>query len=255
MRPALVLPMNDPAGILFPLLHVVTPTLKTIFGTAYVSIPHGTRARQPALVTGLADDPFFQRLEYTEEVPVGVDFQALYEFAAGHAPPEQLLHLCFIDRVAFALQTSHRAQFIEDISGLRATDAPLIFARSAAAWATHPRNYRQLEAMVSTTGNLLFGRDLDFCWCHVVVAAGHLRQIAPLLKQPDLRIFAALILAMIDRVQMRQVDWLAWEDPFVLGRPAAALRNEREASHAETLKRLGYVAPILQLFHETASVQ
>jgi hypothetical protein len=42
------------------------------------------------------------------------------------------------------------------------------------------------------------------------------------------------------------VDWLAWEDPFILQRDAAELKREREQSLDETNKRLKYVLPMLE---------
>jgi hypothetical protein len=42
------------------------------------------------------------------------------------------------------------------------------------------------------------------------------------------------------------VDWLVWEDPFILNRDAAELKQEREQSLAETNKRIKYVLPMLE---------
>ena len=45
---------------------------------------------------------------------------------------------------------------------------------------------------------------------------------------------------------MRNVDWLEWEDPFLLKRSAQDLKREREESVEETEKRLAYVLPTVQ---------
>lgn len=50
-----------------------------------------------------------------------------------------------------------------------------------------------------------------------------------------------------DELQMKEVDWLAWEDPFILSRDPKQLKAERERSIGETRKRQAYVIPILQL--------
>jgi len=42
------------------------------------------------------------------------------------------------------------------------------------------------------------------------------------------------------------VDWLSWEDPFILSRDAVELKCERENSLAETNKRLRYVLPMIE---------
>ena len=47
---------------------------------------------------------------------------------------------------------------------------------------------------------------------------------------------------------MRAVDWLSWEDPFILSFDPDRLKLEREQSVAETKKRLSHVTSILQLF-------
>ena len=49
-----------------------------------------------------------------------------------------------------------------------------------------------------------------------------------------------------DHIQIRNVDWLAWEDPFLLGWDSNELKRERENSIAETHKRLSYAVPMLE---------
>jgi hypothetical protein len=123
---------------------------------------------------------------------------------------------------------------------------PLIFQRSQYAWETHPQNYRELETLVTTVGKNLFGRELDYAWCHLVVSAGQLRKVMPRVKNPDLSMVAEMIFYLQDNIQTRDVDWLAWEDPFILGRDALQLKHQRENSLAETRKRLRYVLPMIE---------
>jgi hypothetical protein len=67
---------------------------------------------------------------------------------------------------------------------------------------------------------------------------------------------AEMIFYLQDDIHTRDVDWLAWEDPFILSREAAELKCERENSLEETQKRLSYVLPMLEtltrLSHEEA---
>jgi hypothetical protein len=56
-----------------------------------------------------------------------------------------------------------------------------------------------------------------------------------------------MIFYMHDEVKTREVDWLAWEDPFILGRDADELKREREQSLDETNKRLNYVLPMIEM--------
>ncbi|MEZ4726654.1 MAG: hypothetical protein R3E79_05920 [Caldilineaceae bacterium] len=247
---AIVMPMHDPTGFLFPHLVAITPQLKELFRRAVVSITPVTRAQQLQWVEQLAADDFFRVCEYKTTQPVGDAFVQLYAHAAATCPPDTLLHLCFIDRVAYALQSAHRAQFITDIQGLQPDDAPLIFHRSAAAWQTHPRNYQAIEGMLTKLSESYFQKALDFTWCHLVVPASQLHAILPQVQKHDLSVCAELVLLLRECIQTKEVDWLAWEDPFILGRDAAQLKLEREQSVAETQKRLAYVLPMLQVVHE-----
>lgn len=250
MHSAIVMPMHDPTGLLFPHLTAITPQLKVLFGGAILSITPATRAQQPAWVAHYAADDFFTLYELRAAQPIGDEFVQLYSHAAALCPPDTRLHLCFIDRVAYALQSAYCAEFVADIQALQRTDGPLIFQRSAAAWQTHPRNYQAIEAMVTVIGEGYFGKALDFAWCHLVVQAGQLRTILPQVKRHDLAILAELVLLLAPAIQTRAVDWLAWEDPFILGQDPHQLKQEREQSPAETQKRLAYALPMLQVMHE-----
>jgi len=57
---------------------------------------------------------------------------------------------------------------------------------------------------------------------------------------------AEMIYYLQDRIQTRDVDWLAWEDPFILSRDTRELKRERETSLNETYKRLSYVLPMIE---------
>jgi hypothetical protein len=84
------------------------------------------------------------------------------------------------------------------------------------------------------------------------VGAGQLREIMPQVRNPDLSMLAEMVLLLRGTLRTQEVDWLAWEDPFIEARPADALKREREASRAELRKRLGYVIPSLQLLWAAA---
>ena len=57
-----------------------------------------------------------------------------------------------------------------------------------------------------------------------------------------------------DTIQTQEVDWLAWEDPFITGCEAHSLREAREQSREETRKRLGYVIRMLELLYGTPAI-
>ena len=245
MRPVLAFPYNDPDGTMLPHLQTILPDLKNHFDRAYVCSPPSTLEllKQKNLI--LTDD-FFTVYPVDGNDLIGERFAYLYQRAAEEAPIDQTIHLCYPDRMAFALEGEYRDAFLADIDSLTADDLPLIFQRSQYAWETHPQNYRQLEGIVTTVGKNLFGRELDYGWCHIVVQAWQLREIMPLVKNPDLSMVAEMIYFMHDSIKTRDVDWLAWEDPFVLGRDAGELKREREQSLDETNKRLSYVLPMIE---------
>lgn len=252
MRPALVFPFNDPDGAMFQHLQAILPDLKQHFVHVYLcpplsTLPHSAQMQQ------LQADGFFTVFPVDVEMRLGEHFAYLYQRAAAEAHPDQPLHLCFLDRLAFALEGKYRNSFLADVDALTDTDLPLIFQRSQIAWETHPQNYRDLEGIVTTVGRNLFGRELDYAWCHIVVSALQLREIIPLVKNSDLSMVAEMIFYLQDDINTRDVDWLAWEDPFTLSRDPAELKRERENSHEETQKRLSYVLPMIETLTRLSS--
>jgi hypothetical protein len=138
---------------------------------------------------------------------------------------------------------------------LRSEDLPLIFQRSAIAWSSHPRNYFEIESFVTTIGRILFGRSLDYAWCHLVVQASQLTEILPLVRNADLSMVAEMILLLQADIKSKEVDWLAWEDPFVMSRDPEELKRERENSPEETGKRLSYAMPMVETMVQYALKQ
>jgi hypothetical protein len=252
MRPVAVIPMNDPEGVLFPHLETITPLLKRLFARLFVSVPLPTQQALPHYMEWLKTDDFFHAIYHQNDLAIGDDFLTLYAQAALVCDPDQLLHLCFIDRLAYALQSEHRAAFMADVQAVKPAETPLIWQRSARAWQTHPRNYRDIEQMATKAGEWLFGKSLDFAWCHLVIPARRLREVVPMVKNRDMSFFAEIILAIREEVAARDVDWLSWEDPFINSRDGQALKMARESSLAESRKRLAYVIPILRLLERAA---
>jgi len=245
MKPALAFPFNDPDGTMFHHLESILPDLKRHFECAYICPPlstwqHSDHIRQ------LQADNFFTIFRVDREMQIGEHFAYLYQHAADVAPSDHIIHLCYLDHLAFALEGRYRDVFLSDIDSLSGSDLPLIFQRSQTAWETHPQNYRDIEGMVTTVGYYLFERELDYAWCHIAVSAGQLREIMPSVKNSDLSMVAEMIFYLQQNIQTRDVDWLAWEDPFILSLDALELKLERENSLDETYKRLSYVLPMIE---------
>jgi hypothetical protein len=245
MRPALAIPYTDPDGMMLPHLRAILSDIKDHFDHAYICSPPSSLELLQKNDLILTDD-FFTVYPVDGNKLIGESFHYLYQRASEDAQPERMIHLCFLDRISFALEGGYRNSFLADIDSLTDDDLPLIFHRSQYAWETHPHNYRQLEGIVTTVGKNLFGKELDYGWCHIVVRAKQLREIMPLVKNPDLSMVAEMIFYMHNTIKTCDVDWLAWEDPFILNRDADELKHEREQSLDETKKRLKYVLPMLE---------
>jgi hypothetical protein len=254
MTPVAAFPIHDPDGIMFPHLERITPLLKELFSSVYIGVSVATQQNFPEKISWLESYGFFQVMKHQSEDIVGRDFLALYAHAASSCEPGQVVHLCFTDRVAYALQSEHRGAFSADIHSLAPAGTPLMFQRSERAWQTHPANYRAIEGMVTTAGELLFGRSLDYAWCHIALQARRLLEIIPQVKINDngLSFFAEIVLAIRHDARTKDVDWLSWEDPFITANDATALKQDRENSVDETRKRLIYVIPMLQLLVEAS---
>jgi hypothetical protein len=250
MKPAIVMPMSDPHGNMFRHLKRILPDLKTLFDTAVLSIPFETERQQKTNCTWLRSNEFFDVLSLGENTPVGTQFLTLYQFAIQVCSPDQVLHLCYPDRVAYALQGPYQQQYMTDIELLDNDAIPMIFQRSTQAWHTHPTNYRRLELMVTELGEVLFNQTLDFAWCHLAVKSQDLMHILPKIKHPEMAMVAEIVVHLRDRIHTKDVNWLSWEDPFVLDVEAEILKVEREKSSTEVRKRLNYVLPMLQLLKD-----
>jgi hypothetical protein len=255
MSSAVVFPVHDPDGLLLPHLEAITPILKSHFDRAYVSVSGSTRDRHPERVSALQVDRFYSIFLHEGDGPVGDRFASLYRHAARSSPPTQVLHLVSLDRLAFALQTGYRSRFLADVHAVRGKELPLLFQRSAIAWRTHPRNYYEIERFVTTLGRVLFGKTLDYAWCHLVLGASTLAEILPRVLNHDLSMVAEMVLQLQATIRTREVDWLAWEDPFILGRRPRELKREREASPSEVDKRLAYVLPMVAALQRYAQGQ
>jgi hypothetical protein len=254
MLPSIVFPIHDPDLQMFPHLEAILPDLKTLFGRAYVCPPLNTR-KNAVLMDWLSRDDFFIVFPLDRQMQIGEHFAYLYLAAAQAAQPDEVLHLAFIDRLAFALQGPYREAFMADINSITCADSALIFQRSAQAWRTHPRNYYEIEHFVTVMGEMLFKKTLDYAWCHLVVKAACLAETMPCVRNADLSMVAEMILELQSNIGTRDVDWLAWEDPFLLERDPEDLKRERENSLQETQKRLTYTIPMVQSMLKYAQKQ
>lgn len=245
MRPALVVPFHDPTGVMFRILCEKLTVLKQHVQHIYLSVQ--SDEWESNHIRLLQADDFFTLIQVERSLPLGDHFKLLYSQAAGLAHPQQVLHLCFLDRLTFALGTDYCDSFLADLDSLAPEATPLIYHRSAKAWATHPENYLALESFVTRIGETLFGKSLDYAWCHLALQAGLLAEIIPHIQNHDLSMVAEIVLLTQDRnLRTKEVDWLSWEDPFLFSRDPIEFKHERETNPQEVQKRLSYVLPMVE---------
>ncbi len=254
MNRSVLFPFHDPAGICIPHLQAIIPKLKGLFDGAYLGIDKPTRDQQADFIHYLSDDPFF-KIAFIESDSVFGDHCLAACTLAVENPGDHVIHFCFVDHLAFALQSNFQNSFIEDITSTTSEKAPRLYQRSSEAWKSHPANYRDIEGMAIRASELVLHRSFDLTWCHLALTARQLASILPLIKRRDLVMLGEIVLLLKDQITTQEVDWLAWEDPFILGSEARLLKAQREASHSETLKRLSYVIPTLQMLYEFSSNQ
>jgi hypothetical protein len=244
---SLVIPFHDPNNVETKFLKQILPILKENFDNAFVSITPKTVAMNAEAVSFLKEDSFFVVNENAPDSLIGDHFVAGYKNAVEHSKPDQILHLCTSDRLAFAL-LNYKDSFLSDMNQ---GSTPTLFMRSETAWATHPTNYRAAESMVTEVGKVLFDKTLDFTWCHLTLTASQLSNILPSITARDLVIIAQIVFLLKDVIKTKSVDWLSWEDPFIFGKDSNQYKAERESDPAELEKRMFYVLPeIKYLFEE-----
>ena len=251
MSPVIVLPIHDTDGLMFDHLAAITADLKTLFARAFIGLSPATERALPQRIAALQADSFFSLNFNHPDTQAGDHFLAVYQGAVDHSTPQQLLHLGNIDRVAFALQTEHRAEFVKHVTASQQQSLPVLYQRSIRAWESHPQNYRAVEHIATQVGELLLNQALDFAWCHLAIEAQHLKAILPRIKSHDFTILAEIVLQLRDELTVVDADWLAWEDPFIFATAAATFKQTRETSLAETRKRLRFLIPVLQLLLDT----
>ena len=111
LHPALVFPIHDPDGLIFHHLKDITPILKQHFSSAFLGITAITYEKYQPLFHTFEQDDFFQLLITPRDAQIGRQFKLLYQRAASLSKPDQILHLCYPDRLALRCKTSFESSF------------------------------------------------------------------------------------------------------------------------------------------------
>lgn len=246
---SLVFPFHDPNNIETGFLIKTLPILKLNFQSVFVSITPKTVINNPKALDFLYSDKFFVVNENADESMIGDHFISGYANAVKNSDPKQVFHLCTADRLSFVLLSKYKKSFLADVKNITKNNSPCLFIRSQRAWKTHPRNYQAAESMVTEVGKVLFGKPFDFTWCHLAICAQQLQSILPKLTAHDL-VFCAQLVMNLNKLKLKKVDWLSWEDPYILGKDPKSYKAERENDPKEFEKRMSYVLPEINYLFE-----
>lgn len=250
MLPTAVFPLHCKDGLLLDHLEKILPDLKIIFNKIIISVTPLTLELQKGRVEKLAKDTFLATVYNSPRTQVGDHFLSGLNKATEVSRKNDLLHLCTLDRLSFALETGYRDQFVKDILWAENQRSPVLFQRSKKAWATHPKNYFAIESAATRMGEILFGKTLDFTWCHLAIRSEELKEILPAIKAHDFTFMSKIVLELKDKLTTKDVDWLSWEDPYILGKDFKTYKQERENSAEENEKRLNYIIPTVKTLLE-----
>jgi hypothetical protein len=251
MFKSLVFPYHDPKNIESKYLREALTLLKKHFRKAYLSVTPQTVTENPKAIAYLRKDTFFVVNTNPIYSKVGDHFVSGFKNAVQMALPEEILCLCTLDRLTFALLSDHRNAFLNDLEKLNTKSLPMLFLRSPGAWATHPKSYLAVESMVTEVGKILFDKTLDFAWCHICLTTAQLKSVLKTLTAHDLVVFAQLVFSLKQCLKTKEVDWLAWEDPFIFNKNPIRYRRERDRYPKEVKKRMTYALLMIKyLFSE-----
>ena len=115
MKPAIVLPFHDPSGLLFLHLETVLPKLRELFEFAFLSFSPTTKQLQRVQIDQLTHEDFFRINFNHPRTQLGDHYLSAYQNALAYCPPEQVLHLCDIDKVACILNSEYHDLFVADV--------------------------------------------------------------------------------------------------------------------------------------------
>lgn len=247
MKSVIVCSLYDKNGRMFELLDKSISILENNFPKVVLSISRETENKFKRNIDKLKKHKVFDIYLTGKNHILGLNLRLAYKYIAEKYLKDSVFQLCAIDRLLYALLTSYREEFLKDVFESEKLQVPTLFLRSKKAWDTHPKNYFACESMMTSVGKVLFGKELDFAWNHITIKNRVLGEMIKEIKYKDIRFYAQFVLSLKDVLRTKKVDWLSWEDPFILEKNAKKYKKERENSKEEKEKRLGYVLPVVDL--------
>lgn len=248
-NPFLIFPYHDPKGEYNEVLKNQLALLKNIFSEICISTTSATIADNADFLFFLQNEGCFV-YKNAKDSTIGDHFRNTLKIGL-EKYNEQTgdFYFGFIDRILFDLKTKFKESFIKDIKAKYKEDL-IIFARSKKAWNSHPADYYNLEKIIADAGKVSTGKMLDWIWCGALIK----KNLAELiLKESKLNNFAVLseFIVIADKnnklIRNKNVDWMAWEDPF-WAKQNNRTKPNRNLSEKEKIFRLRYCLDAIKLF-------
>lgn len=240
-------PYHDPEGQYNKVFKNNLGLLKEIFSKIVVSVSPKTAKLNGSFVEYLKTNGLLVA-NNSEKSVVGDHFRGALKIALDGSSED--IFYGFIDRVLFILESPKKQFFINDLKKCSKFDM-VIFERSNKAWESHPKNYRQMEDIVSRVGKLVIGKYVELNPCAMVFNS---KTAQILLDNSICELWEVLgewvLISLREKLNNKfcYVDWLEWEDPFWENTDPIKLKLLKEKNSEETLKRIKSNLPFLNLF-------
>lgn len=244
-------PYHDPEGTYNEVFRRQMAHLKAAFDSICVSISPLTVERNADFVAYLEA----QGCHLFRNPPgsrLGDHLRQALHLAVDQAQDRRPIFYGFIDRILFTFDTGWRERVLQDLRQCQSR-ACVIFERTPFAWDTHPTNYREIEQMVSRSGEWLYGAFIEWTLCGLLLSPATASSVIAQSTSPTMEVLGEWLLLAIKNdvtIATKKVDWALWEDPYWEQVDAEVLKQQRERSSEETIKRLKMNAPFMLLMAE-----
>ncbi len=182
----------------------------------------------------------------------GVHSREALRLAIQNARDDESIFFGFADRILFALETNFRESFLRDLENLQ-SNACVLIERSQSAWETHPVNFRDIEQMVSRMFEFMHGQRIDLMPCGFIFSRAAAEIILSQSVSASTEVWGEwVLLALKNQIPIKRhaVDWLAWKDPYWERVEPNKLKQIRQASQEETVKRINMNVPAMMMLTE-----
>ncbi|MFX0094979.1 MAG: hypothetical protein ACFFBD_24805 [Candidatus Hodarchaeota archaeon] len=247
----LAFPYHDPSGKYNQVFLGQLETLRSLFEMICISVTSQTSKDNANFVQHLKEHgcSVFHNAPTTS---FGDHSREALKLALEHTQASQSIFFGFIDRILFILETNWKTHFIHDLEIYKASNC-MIFERSQTAWTSHPSNYRGIEQMASRMFELICGKFIELSPGAFILSYLTAKKI---LSQSTTMSYAVwgewVLLAMKNNIPIttQKVDWLTWEDPYWEHVEPEKLKQSRELSQKETIKRIRWNVTVMEMITE-----